>query len=250
MLNNRQAGRRRGRGNQRPQGNNNGGRGAEQGNRIDNRARGNAPQMLEKYNMLARDAQQQGDRVMAEYYLQFADHYFRVVADSRARFEENRPRQTENGRDDNGRDDNGRDDWQNDDAVAGEGDESEDQVEAGDDSDQANERQYQQNRQRDRQQPRRNDYRRDERDNAPREPRNAETREAGTRETQPQQTAQMQSEEAPAPRPRRARTPRIEAESNGFDVSILPPAISTAEPEEKPAPKPRGRKPKLVAIEG
>jgi hypothetical protein len=234
LLNNRQAGRRRGRGNQRPQGNNNGGRGAEQGNRIDNRARGNAPQMLEKYNMLARDAQQQGDRVMAEYYLQFADHYFRVVADSRARYEENRPRQTENGREDNGRDE-----WQNEDVVATEGEEAEDQIEASEDSDQANERQYQQNRQRDRQQPRRNDYRRDERDAAPREPREAD----------PQPQLPIEAEEQPAPRPRRARPPRAEAESNGFDVSILPPAISSVEPEEKPAPKPRGRKPKLVAVD-
>ncbi|MFM9851359.1 MAG: DUF4167 domain-containing protein [Sphingomonadaceae bacterium] len=246
MLNNRQAGRRRGRGNQRPQGNNNGGRGAEQGNRIDNRARGNAPQMLEKYNMLARDAQQQGDRVMAEYYLQFADHYFRVVADSRARFEENRPRQNENGRDENGRDENGRDDWQNDDAVAGEGDESEDQVEATDDSDQANERQYQQNRQRDRQQPRQNNYRRDERDAAPRD---SATRNAEPREDHSEPAPEPATETA-TPRPRRGRAPRIDTESNGFDVSILPPAISTSEPDEKPAPKPRGRKPKLVAIEG
>ena len=90
MLNNRQAGRRRGRGGQRPQ---NGGR--EQGNRIDNRARGNAPQLLEKYKSLARDAQLAGDRVMTEYYLQFADHYFRVVAETRARFEESRPQREE-----------------------------------------------------------------------------------------------------------------------------------------------------------
>mgnify|MGYP001546698329 CR=1 FL=1 len=90
MLNNRQAGRRRGRGGQRQQG---GGR--DNGNRIDNRARGNAPQLLEKYKSLARDAQLAGDRVMTEYYLQFADHYFRVVAESRARFEESRPQRDE-----------------------------------------------------------------------------------------------------------------------------------------------------------
>lgn len=90
MLNNRQAGRRRGRGGQRQQ---NGGR--DNGNRIDNRARGNAPQLLEKYKTLARDSQLAGDRVMTEYYLQFADHYFRVVAESRARFEESRPQRDE-----------------------------------------------------------------------------------------------------------------------------------------------------------
>ena len=88
MLNNRQAGRRRGRGRS-PQGNN-GPRSNESGSRIDSRARGNAPQMLEKYKNMAREAQMQGDRVMMEYYLQFSDHYFRIVAESRARFEETR----------------------------------------------------------------------------------------------------------------------------------------------------------------
>lgn len=94
MINNRQAGRRRGRGN-----NNNGGGGQRQGgqggrdsgNRIDNRARGNASQLYEKYKNLARDAQMSGDRVNIEYYLQFADHYFRVLSEQRSRFEENQP---------------------------------------------------------------------------------------------------------------------------------------------------------------
>ncbi len=104
MINNRQAGRRRGRGGQRPQGS---GGNRDNGNRIDNRARGNAPQLLEKYKTLARDAQQQGDRVLTEYYLQFADHYFRVVAESRARFEDSRPPR--------------RDEWQTEDGDGAEG---------------------------------------------------------------------------------------------------------------------------------
>ena len=93
MINNRQNGRRRGRGGQRPQGNP--GR-PDQGNRIDNRARGNAQQLHEKYKNLARDAQMAGDRVTTEYYLQFADHYFRVLNESRARFEDQR-RQRDDG---------------------------------------------------------------------------------------------------------------------------------------------------------
>ena len=60
------------------------------GNRQDNRQRGNAAQLLEKYKGLARDAQLAGDRVQTEYYLQFADHYFRVLSESRVRFEEQR----------------------------------------------------------------------------------------------------------------------------------------------------------------
>jgi len=60
------------------------------GNRQDNRQRGNAAQLHEKYKALARDAQLAGDRVQTEYYLQFADHYFRVLNEGRARFEEQR----------------------------------------------------------------------------------------------------------------------------------------------------------------
>ena len=60
----------------------------QQLNRIDSRARGNAPQMLEKYRKLAHDAHLNGDRVQEEYFLQFADHYFRVIADQRQRQED------------------------------------------------------------------------------------------------------------------------------------------------------------------
>lgn len=55
------------------------------GNRLDNRQRGNASQLLEKYRGLARDSQQAGDRVTAEYYLQYAEHYYRVLGDYRDR---------------------------------------------------------------------------------------------------------------------------------------------------------------------
>lgn len=88
MNNNRGSNRRRGRGN-RQQG------GGQPMNRIDSRARGNAPQLLEKYRKLAHDAHLNGDRVQAEYYLQFADHYFRVIADGRQRQEEQRQRRDE-----------------------------------------------------------------------------------------------------------------------------------------------------------
>jgi hypothetical protein len=92
--NNRNNNRRRGRGNNR--GGQGGGGGGSQGNRIDSRARGNAPQMLEKYRKLAHDASLNGDRVQTEYYLQFADHYFRVIADMRAQKDEPpRPRRDE-----------------------------------------------------------------------------------------------------------------------------------------------------------
>jgi hypothetical protein len=62
------------------------------GNSRDNRQRGNAAQLLEKYKSLARDAQLAGDRVQTEYYLQFADHYFRVLGENRPRVEDQRSR--------------------------------------------------------------------------------------------------------------------------------------------------------------
>ena len=87
MNQNRNQNRRRGRGSNR------GGQGGgNQGNRIDSRARGNAPQLLEKYKKLAHDASLNGDRVLTEYYLQFADHYFRVVAEMRTPKDDQRPR--------------------------------------------------------------------------------------------------------------------------------------------------------------
>lgn len=85
MINNRQNSRRRGRGGgPRTQGP------SSPGNRQDNRSRGNANQLHEKYKAMARDAQLAGDRVQTEYYLQFADHYFRVLNETRSRFEEQR----------------------------------------------------------------------------------------------------------------------------------------------------------------
>jgi hypothetical protein len=103
LINNRQNGRRRGRGGQQARNGQPGG--PDRGNRLDNRARGNAAQLLEKYKTLARDAQMQGDRVNTEYYLQFADHYFRVLSENRARFEEQRPVRQNDNRDDFGGDD-------------------------------------------------------------------------------------------------------------------------------------------------
>jgi hypothetical protein len=48
----------------------------------DVRIRGNAPQIYDKYVTLARDATASGDRIAAEGYYQFAEHYFRIMNDS------------------------------------------------------------------------------------------------------------------------------------------------------------------------
>jgi hypothetical protein len=96
LINNRQGGRRRGRGGQRNQ--NLG------GNRQDNRQRGNAAQLLEKYKNMARDAQLAGDRVQNEYFLQFADHYFRMLGENRPRTDDQR-RQRDDSSDEDENDD-------------------------------------------------------------------------------------------------------------------------------------------------
>src|ERR1700748_917810 len=43
------------------------------------KVRGNAQTVFEKYQQLARDATSAGDRVLAENYLQHAEHYFRLL---------------------------------------------------------------------------------------------------------------------------------------------------------------------------
>jgi len=50
----------------------------------DVKIRGSAQQIAEKYAALARDAQSAGDRVMAENYLQHAEHYNRIIAAAQA----------------------------------------------------------------------------------------------------------------------------------------------------------------------
>ena len=46
--------------------------------------RGSAANVYEKYLQLARDANASGDRIMAENYLQHAEHYYRIMAVAQA----------------------------------------------------------------------------------------------------------------------------------------------------------------------
>ena len=39
----------------------------------------NAPKLIEKYNDLAREASSSGDKILSENYLQYADHFTRVL---------------------------------------------------------------------------------------------------------------------------------------------------------------------------
>jgi hypothetical protein len=85
------------RGGRRPQGSHNGHNGGGGGgggsfnpnrtfdsNGPDIKIRGSATHVYEKYLQLARDANTQGDRVMAENYLQHAEHYFRILSAAQA----------------------------------------------------------------------------------------------------------------------------------------------------------------------
>lgn len=281
LINNRQQNsRRRGRGNnnQRPQSSNSGGtRNQDNGNRIDNRSRGNAAQLLEKYKTLARDAQQSGDRVLTEYYLQFSDHYFRVLADTRARYEENQPRR--DGAQEQGETQNydGSDDGE----EAFDGDEFDPRPQSRVQAPQAQPR-Y------DREQPPqeardRNDEDRDNRarrdygareqgdrprnsgngngqDRAPRDDyrqersaRDDRPRAERPREDRPRQERPVREDRQREERPRRDREPQAEREDapeeSTLSLDMLPPAIAIApmvESEEPAAPKRRGRPKKVI----
>ena len=56
-----------------------GGRNSYDSSGPDGKVRGTAQQVLEKYQALGRDATSAGDRIAAEGYFQFAEHYYRVV---------------------------------------------------------------------------------------------------------------------------------------------------------------------------
>src|ERR1700751_1851614 len=45
----------------------------------DVRVRGNAHQVFDKYQALAREAAASGDRILSEAYWQYAEHYFRMI---------------------------------------------------------------------------------------------------------------------------------------------------------------------------
>jgi len=265
-MNNRQAGRRRGRGGQRQGGNP--GR-PDNGNRIDNRARGNAAQLLEKYKNLAADAQRAGDRVNTEYYLQFADHYFRVLAETRSRAEENG--QARRQRDEDMSEEDGEE-------FGFEGDvaspaQYQPAYQQGPEDGERQERPRRENRDGGDRGPRGEREARPRRDRSageqgedrPRRERNGSEQGDDRPRRQPRETAAEDSGDdraAPMPandEPRRTRRPRRETvqadQDNGFDAALLPPAISTdpvapaAADDDAPAERPRRGRPRRVRTE-
>ena len=59
----------------------------------DVKVRGNAQHVYEKYLQLARDANSSGDRVLAENYLQHAEHSYRIIAAAQAAMPQHQPSQ-------------------------------------------------------------------------------------------------------------------------------------------------------------
>jgi hypothetical protein len=77
----------------------------------DVKIRGSAQQIAEKYATLARDSHSSGDRVMAENYLQHAEHYNRIIAAAQAQMPIQNAQQNRDDFDDDGDED--RDDFDN-----------------------------------------------------------------------------------------------------------------------------------------
>jgi hypothetical protein len=71
------------------------------------KVRGTAQQVLEKYQALARDAYSAGDRILAEGYMQHAEHYYRIISleNESAGRDNNRPRSNNSNQDDMDMDD-------------------------------------------------------------------------------------------------------------------------------------------------
>ncbi|ESY84448.1 hypothetical protein X739_19915 [Mesorhizobium sp. LNHC220B00] len=77
----------------------------------DVKIRGSAQQIAEKYATLARDSHSSGDRVMAENYLQHAEHYNRIIAAAQAQMPIQNVQQARDEFDEDGDDD--RDEFDN-----------------------------------------------------------------------------------------------------------------------------------------
>jgi hypothetical protein len=191
--------------------------------------------LLEKYKSMARDAQLSGDRVQTEYYLQYADHYYRVLGESRARFEEQRRQRGDGG--------DGDDEYDGDEEMAEGGDEPRSQHQRDDE-----------------QRPQR------QRDNGDRQDRNdrSERFERGDRTSRYARDGNGGNDGDDADRPSRENSRNVVAPVDGASSNLesipfdaLPPAIGrdTSSDEEEaqkeaPRPKRRARKPRATGEEG
>ncbi|MGY6708212.1 MAG: DUF4167 domain-containing protein [Rhizobiaceae bacterium] len=187
----------------------------------DVKIRGTAQQIAEKYTTLWRDAQSSGDRVMAENYLQHAEHYNRLIA--AAMLIQNQNQQQPRSRDD---EDDDRDDQDD-------GQPSRDN--------QSRDGQHRDGQPRDEQPPRRERADSDERKGSGPQP---------VIEGTPAEVA-LEQNEMSTPKPRRARNTG-QSKSNGAEEPAQPAAEATDGGDGEAAPRRarRPRRPRAKAGEG
>ena len=222
------------------------------GNARDQRQRGNAAQLLEKYKSLARDSQLAGDRVQTEYWLQFADHYFRVLGESRAKYDEQRRARGEN-----------IDDDYDDDGEGYDGDDDGDEP-----SQQPQQPHQQQPQQQQREQPRRQQEgdryerpaeRQDRPERQDRQQQQQPRNDRYERQDRPERQAERQAErqerpdraERPERQAERQERPPIQQQPRAERVERAPRADAAERPERAPrADRPRIRRDREVESDG
>ncbi|WP_419715232.1 DUF4167 domain-containing protein [Kiloniella laminariae] len=211
------------------------------------RIRGNATQIEEKYLQLARDATVGGDRVAAESYFQYAEHYHRIMNDSTDPNTGQRNPQAEQNRNNRARDDG---DFENSDSTetgqevkASTGSEA-DSVSGSDN----NRRPQQHNRVRSRRQ-RYNEqdgssgYERSDNNERNRQPdnRQPESRQSDNRQPENRQVDARPAAEAVKPEP---VAPTVPVQDKQPAVAVELPLASGG--EEAPAAKPKQRRPRAT----
>lgn len=189
----------------------------------DVKIRGTAQHVAEKYMNLARDAQSSGDRVMAENYLQHAEHYNRIILTAQAQMQERFQR------DENQSQSRESQDQDDDDRESGDDNENNAQ-------DQRSDRNEQQTRS----------------DRQPRQDR-SERQDRGERSERQDRTERPERQER-KPRPEPKPKPVYDADAPQPVIEGVPAEVAIGQegPEEeaaaKPAPRRRGR-PKRVRTE-
>jgi hypothetical protein len=217
------------------------------------KVRGTPQQIIDKYLLLARDAQTSGDRVMAENFLQHAEHYIRMLSAAQAQMDERRQQQPGGARLDEDQRDEG-EDGDDDDGYAGPYDRQarveerrpeERRDERRPDDRRAEDRRPDERRPDDRRDERRDDRRREQ--PAPRATGGLETIDPrGEVEAGPVATPEERAVRAPEP----AAPPQPVADSGATEPQAEAPRAEapkaeTAEPETpRPARRPRRRTPK------
>ncbi|KGF69979.1 hypothetical protein LL06_07975 [Hoeflea sp. BAL378] len=210
----------------------------------DVKIRGTAQHVAEKYMNLARDAQSSGDRVMAENYLQHAEHYNRIILTAQAQMQE----RFQQGRDSQDQDDDDRDSDDDNDGVSYD-QRSDRNDQRSDRNDQRGDRNDQRG---DRNEPR--GERTDQQARPERQPQQdrPERQDRSDRNERPERAERSERRERP-PRPEPQPKPAFDADAPQPEIIGVPAEVAinqdtTETDAARPAPRRRGR-PKRVRSE-